>query len=137
MILNPKNFAHNLPRYIDGVYPQNYPEAYQLLLNCSCIVLQQEVKIIYVHKITAMKICELCYSNTQIHLRPNYQCKIFWHSIIENELIITKCQRCEVEILKRLQPTYKCFNCIEQYLDHAPRINLGCEIKVKDHFLCE
>ena len=126
MIAKPKNFAHNLPRYIDGVYPQNYPEAYQLLLYCSCIALQQEVKIIYVHKITAIKICELC-----------YQCKIFWHSIIKNELINTKCQHCEVEILKRFQPAYECFNCIEQYLDHGPRISLGCEIEVKDHFLCE
>ena len=53
----------------------------------------------------------------------------------KNEVINTKCQFCETKLVRRFQPAYKCLDCIEQYLDHIGRINLGYEIKVKNHCL--
>ena len=81
------------------------------------------------------EICELCYLHIHILFRFNYNLENSWHSIVKNEVINTKCQFCETEIVKRFQPAYKCLDCIEQYLDHIGRINLGYEIKVKNHSL--
>ena len=100
-------------------------------MNCLCISLLPEVQKIYVHKITMFKICELCYLHIQISYRFNYSLENSWHSIVKNEVINTKCQFCETEIVKRSQPAYKCLDCIEQYFDHIGRINLGYEMKSK------
>ena len=135
MIPTIANISTDSPRYIDGVCPQDHPRAYQILLNCSCISLLPEVEKIYVHKITMFKICELCYLQIQIPFRFSYNLENSWHSIVKNEVMNTKCQFCETELVKRFQPAYKCLDCIEQYLDHICRINLGYEIKVKNHCL--
>ena len=133
MIPTNENPSTNSPRYKDGVCPQDHPRAYQILLNCSCISLLTEGEKIYVHKITMYKICELCYLQIQIPFRFHYNLENSWHSILKNEVINTRCQFFETELVKRFQPAYKCLDCIEQYLDHISRINLGYEIKVKNH----
>ena len=61
MIPTIKNPSLDFPRNIDCVCPQNYPRAYQILFNCSCIFVFPEVEKIYFHKITMFKICKLCY----------------------------------------------------------------------------
>ena len=48
---------------------------------------------------------------------------------MKNEVINTKCQFCETERVKRFLPAYKFLDCIEQYLDHIGRINLGFKMK--------
>ena len=70
-----------------------------------------------------------------IPFRFEYNLENSWHSIVNNEVRNTKYQFCETEIVKRFQPAYKCLDCIEQYLYHTGRINLGYEIKVKNHCL--
>ena len=70
-----------------------------------------------------------------IPFRFNYNLKNYWHSIVKDELLKTYWQLCETELLQRFQPAYKCLDCIEKYLDHIGGINLGYEVKVKNHCL--
>ena len=135
MIPTAENPSLDFPRYIDGVCPQDYPRACQMLLNCSCISLLPEIERIYVHKVTMFKICEICYLQIHVPFCFNYNVENSWHSIVKNELRNTKCQFCETEIVKRFKPAYKCVDCIEQYLDEIGRISLGYEVKVKNHCL--
>ena len=133
MIPTSENPSSDFPKYIDGICPQDYPRSYQILLNCPCISLFPEVNKIYVHKITMFKIFESCYLKLHIPFRFNYELKNYWHSIVKDELLKRNCQLCETELLQRFQPAYECLDCIEQYLDHIGRINLGYEVKVKNH----
>ena len=137
MIPTTENLPFSFPRYIDGVCPQDYPTNYQILLNCSCVSALPEIERIYVHKISMIKVCELCYLQIHVPYRLNYNVENSWHSIVKNEVLNTKCQFCETEIFQRFQPSHKCLDCIEQYLDHVGKINLGYEIKVKNHCLLE
>ena len=73
---------------------------------------------IYVHKITMFKICELCYLQILIPFRFNYNLENYWHSIVKNEVINTKCQFCETELVKWFQPAYNCWDCIEHSSAH-------------------
>ena len=81
------------------------------------------------------KICELCHLQLHIPCRFNYQLKNYWHSIVKDELLKTNCQLCGTELLQRFQPAYIFLDCIEQYLDHIGRINLGYELEVKNYCL--
>ena len=138
MIPTIETFLLDFPKYIDGVCSQDYPTNYQIFLNYSCISLLPEVERIYVHKISMFKMCELCYLQIHIPFRFHYNLENPWHSIVKNEVINTKCQFCETEIVKRFLPAYKYLDCIQQYLDHIGGINLGYEMKSKKLlFACE
>ena len=72
MIPTTENLPFNFPRYIDGVCPQDYPTNYQIFLNCSCVSALPEIERIYVHKISMIKVCKLCYLQIHVPYRLNY-----------------------------------------------------------------
>jgi len=101
---------------IDGVRPEDHPEAYQNLRKCFCLTLANNVELVYISILEyRLRLCVTCYiSKGQPEIYEPYTS---WHSIWvmtpEWSPYKLNCEECGDRLFK-LKRAYRCTECIEE-----------------------
>jgi len=103
---------------IDGVRPNDYPKAYEYLMELRCVMALEEY--IYQDINDNYKICIECYNNTSDEYKNAYA-PVAPHNLVhknsaDNQINCTYCHKKIVQV----KPAHECRGCIEEYL-HTPQ----------------
>ena len=136
MIPQTPSYERSGLRYIDGEFPIEYPERYRRFLSLACYKIARNIQALYENKFNRVRICMSCYDETHPNLRPNFECKMEWHSIGGETEVRMECSRCNTTLLRRRR-AFECLDCLEQILDNEHRIGTHYTSPVRDHFVSD
>ena len=110
----------NADRPIDGVRPEDYPDAYQYLINLRCVTLAGGDVI--QNTTDYYKMCLTCYESGSINREQEYH-RIPPHNLIHKNSADnqTRCTICGKEIII-VRRASECRGCIEEYLYADPTL---------------
>ena len=136
MIPKTPTYERSGPYYIDGVFPIQHRERYREIFRFACYLLAIHIPALYENRFTRVRICIRCYNEVHPNLRPNYECKMEWHSISEGSGVRLECARCDETLLQRRSAS-ECLDCLEHFLDHEYRMGNHYVSPVGDHYMSD
>ena len=111
---------------IDGIRPEDYPETYELFLNCICYTSSQ--RWFYFNTEDTKLLCVSCFNTECSEVQNRFQRTEGWHTITTFPREIF-CQNCETILLLETLAN-ECTECIEEWLENSEKILIGEEVNV-------